>query len=98
MNRWACAGFDYPSENMDRGKVVRDRDVFEAFEEFGHYLDVDGDGIPYRTLPGLNGTDTIPEQVTTQWVFTPRNLDYLQLMTRLRNKIDSARINCLHQF
>ena len=75
MNRWACAGFDYPSENMDRGKVVRDRDVFEAFEEFGRYLDVDGDGIPYRTLPSSEWHKYYTvEQVTTQWVFTPRNL------------------------
>ena len=34
MNRWACDGFEYPDQDMDRGKVVRERDVFEAFEEF----------------------------------------------------------------
>ena len=93
MNRWACAGFDYPSENMDRGKVVRERDVFEAFEEFGRYLDVDGDGIPYRTLPGsgmapilYRGTGHNP-----MGVYSEKPHDYLQLMTRLRNKIDSTR-------
>ncbi|MED5308442.1 MAG: 2-oxoacid:acceptor oxidoreductase family protein, partial [Candidatus Thermoplasmatota archaeon] len=93
MNRWACSGFTYPTEEMDRGKVVRERDVFEAFEEFGRYLDVDGDGIPYRTLPGsgmapilYRGTGHNP-----MGVYSEKPHDYLQLMTRLRNKIDSAR-------
>ena len=93
MNRWACSGFTYPTEDMDRGKVVRERDVFEAFEEFGRYLDIDGDGIPYRTLPGsgmapilYRGTGHNP-----MGVYSEKPHDYLQLMTRLRNKIDSTR-------
>ena len=67
MNRWACEGFTYPDVPMDRGKVIRERDIFEAMEDFGRYRDVDGDGIPYRTLPGsgmapilYRGTATTP--------------------------------------
>ena len=93
MNRWACSGFEYPSEDMDRGKVIRDKDIFEAFEEFGRYLDVDGDGIPYRTLPGsgmapilYRGTGHNP-----MGVYSEKPHDYLQLMKRLREKIDSSR-------
>ncbi|CAI8242774.1 MAG: 2-oxoglutarate oxidoreductase subunit KorA [Methanobacteriota archaeon] len=93
MNRWACSGFEYPDKNMDRGKVVRDKDIFEAFEEFGRYLDVDGDGIPYRTLPGsgmapilYRGTGHNP-----MGVYSEKPHDYLQLMKRLRRKIDSSR-------
>ena len=93
MNRWACSGLEYPAEEMDRGKVVREKEAFEAFEEFGRYLDVDGDGIPYRTLPGsgmapilYRGTGHNP-----MGVYSEKPHDYLQLMTRLRNKIDSAR-------
>ena len=93
MNRWACSGLEYPTEEMDRGKVVREKEAFEAFEEFGRYLDVDGDGIPYRTLPGsgmapilYRGTGHNP-----MGVYSEKPHDYLQLMTRLRNKIDSAR-------
>ena len=93
MNRWACSGFDYPDIPMDRGKVVRDRDVFEAFEEFGRYLDIDGDGIPYRTLPGsgmapilYRGTGHNP-----MGLYSEKPHDYFQLMTRLKNKIDGAR-------
>jgi 2-oxoglutarate ferredoxin oxidoreductase subunit alpha len=78
---------------MDRGKVVRDRDVFEAFEEFGRYLDVDGDGVPYRTLPG-SGLDPILYRGTghnPKGVYSEKPEDYFNLMERLKNKIDGAR-------
>ena len=93
MNRWACEGFTYPDQAMDRGKVVRDRDIFEAFEEFGRYLDVDGDGVPYRTLPG-SGMDPILYRGTghnTKGVYSEKPEDYLYLMNRLKTKIDGAR-------
>ncbi len=38
---------------MDRGKVMTS-EMLEAGKDFGRYLDVDGDGIPYRTLPGTH--------------------------------------------
>ena len=78
---------------MDRGKVVRDKDVFEAFEEFGRYLDVDGDGIPYRTLPG-SGMDPILYRGTghnPKGVYSEKPEDYFNLMERLKSKIDGAR-------
>jgi 2-oxoglutarate/2-oxoacid ferredoxin oxidoreductase subunit alpha len=48
--------FEYPDAPMDRGKVLWEED-FEALlqkldNQWGRYLDIDGDGIPYRTLPG----------------------------------------------
>ena len=48
-------GFEYPDEDMNRGKTIRDKDLFEAMEDFD-YKDVDGDGVPYRTLPDPNGS------------------------------------------
>lgn len=93
MNRWACEGFSYPDIPMDRGKVVRDQKAFDAFEIFGRYLDVDGDGIPYRTLPGsgmapilYRGTGHNP-----MGVYSEKPEDYFNLMKRLKYKIDSAR-------
>src|SRR3972149_3673117 len=41
------------SRKYDRGKVMSAEEL-EAGKEFGRYLDVDGDGIPYRTLPGTH--------------------------------------------
>src|SRR5450631_680724 len=43
------------SRQYDRGKVMTAEEL-EAGKEFGRYLDVDGDGIPYRTYPGTHPT------------------------------------------
>jgi len=93
MNRWACEGFTYPDAPMDRGKTIREQDVFEAMENFGRYRDLDGDGIPYRTLPGsgmapilYRGTGHNPDGV-----YSEKPDDYFALMKRLKDKIDGAR-------
>jgi 2-oxoglutarate/2-oxoacid ferredoxin oxidoreductase subunit alpha len=39
----------------DRGKVL-DAAALDGLEKYGRYLDVDGDGIPYRTIPGTHET------------------------------------------
>jgi 2-oxoglutarate ferredoxin oxidoreductase subunit alpha len=51
MNLWMSEPLEYPDQPMDRGKVLSDEDL-ERLGEFARYRDVDGDGIPYRTLPG----------------------------------------------
>ncbi|MBT3337097.1 MAG: 2-oxoacid:acceptor oxidoreductase subunit alpha [Anaerolineae bacterium] len=55
QNQWISEPFKYPDIPMDRGKVLWEDD-FEAFEakngDWGRYKDVDGDGIPYRTVAG----------------------------------------------
>jgi 2-oxoglutarate/2-oxoacid ferredoxin oxidoreductase subunit alpha len=56
MNTRLCEPFAWDdSKRMDRGKVMTHDDL-EAGREFGRYLDVDGDGIPYRTYPGTHPT------------------------------------------
>jgi 2-oxoglutarate ferredoxin oxidoreductase subunit alpha len=52
MNQWMAQPFNYPDQPMDRGKVLWDQDLEKLSVEWGRYLDVDGDGIGYRTLPG----------------------------------------------
>ena len=55
MNFWISAPFDYPDEEIDRGKVIWEKDLEkmkQAGKEWGRYIDVDGDAIPYRTVPG----------------------------------------------
>lgn len=51
MNLWMTAPFEYPTEPMDRGKVLSAEDL-KSIQNWGRYKDIDGDGIPYRTLPG----------------------------------------------
>jgi 2-oxoglutarate ferredoxin oxidoreductase subunit alpha len=56
MNEWLCRPLAWDdSRRYDRGKVMTFADL-EAGREFGRYLDVDGDGIPYRTYPGTHPT------------------------------------------
>ena len=50
MNTWMGKAFDYPDEPLRRGKVLSADDVEAG--GFGRYVDVDGDGIGWRTLPG----------------------------------------------
>jgi 2-oxoglutarate ferredoxin oxidoreductase subunit alpha len=54
MNEWLTAPFVWDeSRRLDRGKIMT-RERLDAGEEFGRYREVDGDGIPYRTLPGVH--------------------------------------------
>ncbi len=54
MNDWLCEPFEWDdSKRMDRGKVMTAEMLDEA-REFGRYLDVDGDGVPFRTYPGTH--------------------------------------------
>lgn len=57
MNNWMAEPFEYPDEPMQRGKVL-DAQQLQAFIDehgkWGRYMDVDGDGVGYRTLPGTD--------------------------------------------
>ncbi|MBI2759521.1 MAG: 2-oxoacid:acceptor oxidoreductase subunit alpha [Chloroflexi bacterium] len=52
MNQWMSRPFTYPDVPMDRGKVLWEKDLEEIKGNWGRYLDKDGDGVPYRTVPG----------------------------------------------
>jgi len=56
MNNWMCDPFEYPQTPMDRGKILWEQDLEEILQKnggkWGRYLDIDGDAIPYRTVPG----------------------------------------------
>jgi 2-oxoglutarate ferredoxin oxidoreductase subunit alpha len=54
MNIWMTEAFEYPTEPLKRGKVLSAEDLRTMNERWGRYLDVDGDGIAYRTLPGTD--------------------------------------------
>lgn len=52
MNQWMTHPFKYPDQPMNRGKVLWEEDLKKLEGNWGRYLDVDGDGITYRTVPG----------------------------------------------
>ena len=51
MNNWMSDGFKYPDKPINRGKLLT-AEKLKELGEWGRYKDVDGDGIPYRTIPG----------------------------------------------
>ncbi|HEY8298554.1 MAG TPA: 2-oxoacid:acceptor oxidoreductase subunit alpha [Candidatus Baltobacteraceae bacterium] len=53
MNPWMTPPLPYPERDFDRGKVLNAHDLAQL-ESWGRYRDVDGDAIPYRTLPGTD--------------------------------------------
>ena len=56
MNDWTCPEFEWDdTRTFDRGKVLSKNDL-DTMESWGRYLDVDGDAIPYRTIPGTHPT------------------------------------------
>ena len=79
---------------MDRGKVMTAEEL-EAGKDFGRYLDVDGDGIPYRTYPGTHPTRgaffTRGTSKDRYARYTEEGAAYADNMQRLLKKFDDRR-------
>ncbi len=95
MNDWLVPPLRWdPARQYDRGKVKTYEDL-EAGEEFGRYLDVDGDGIPYRTLPGTHPTrGAFFTRGTTKdryAHYSEEGSDYVDNMQRLLRKFETAK-------
>jgi len=94
MQNWASQPFAYPEGDFDRGKVLSQQDL-ETIKDWGRYKDVDGDGIPYRTLPGTPGgkgayfTRGSGHNAMAQYSEKPE--DYVAIVDRLRAKYDNAK-------
>jgi 2-oxoglutarate ferredoxin oxidoreductase subunit alpha len=52
QNQWMAEPFEYPDTPIERGKILWEDDLEKIKEEWGRYRDLDGDFIPYRTVPG----------------------------------------------
>src|SRR5207248_1917703 len=94
MNNWMSDPFNYPKKKFDRGKVLSAEDL-KRLGSFRRYADVDGDGIPYRTLPG---TDHPAASYFTRGsghneraAYSERPDDYKRNMERLNKKYETAR-------
>jgi 2-oxoglutarate ferredoxin oxidoreductase subunit alpha len=97
MNQWMTNPFNYPNTPMDRGKVLWEEDLEKMAEKWGRYLDVDGDGIPYRTLPGnrhpASAYFTRGTGHDEYARYTEDHEDYARVMSRLKKKFETARDN-----
>ncbi len=82
------------SKDYKRGKVL-DYDALESIQKFGRYLDVDNDGIPYRTIPGTHPTKgsffTRGTSRDEYAVYTENSEAYQRNMDRLVKKWVTAR-------
>jgi 2-oxoglutarate ferredoxin oxidoreductase subunit alpha len=95
MNTRLCKPLQWDDDvKYDRGKVMN-YDRLEAGAEFGRYLDVDGDGIAYRTLPGTHPTrgayftrGTTKDRYAR---YSEAGPDYMENMTRLLKKFETAK-------
>jgi 2-oxoglutarate ferredoxin oxidoreductase subunit alpha len=95
MNDWLCEPFDWDdTRQMDRGKVMTEAEL-EAGTTFGRYLDVDGDGIPYRTYPGTHPSKgaffTRGTSRDRFAKYTEVGSAYVDNMQRLLKKFDTAK-------
>ena len=51
MNQWVTRKFEYPDRPIDRGRIIWE-DELEKIKDWGRFKDIEGDGIPYRTVMG----------------------------------------------
>lgn len=93
MNLWMSDPFSYPDQPMDRGKVLDDEDL-ERIGEFARYKDVDGDGIPYRTVPGtdhpLGAWFARGTGHDENAIYSERPQDWTANMARLMRKLEGG--------
>jgi 2-oxoglutarate ferredoxin oxidoreductase subunit alpha len=94
MNTWMSEEFTYPEAPLDRGKVLDEAKVRELGATWGRYLDVDGDGIPWRSLPdtGMPAFFTRGSGHNAMAQYTERSDDYVANLDRLERKFDTARM------
>lgn len=95
MNTRLCRPFEWDdTREYDRGKVMT-YERLEAGSDFGRYLDVDGDGIPYRTYPGTHPTKggyfTRGTTKNRYAQYSEAGPDYVDNMQRLMRKFETAK-------
>ena len=93
MNDWMVKRFEWDdSYRPDRGKVL-DAEALEKVQKFSRYLDVDGDGIAARTLPGVGGKGAYFVRGSghdKHAAYTEDTDAYLEVVDRLSRKFKEA--------
>jgi len=95
MQDWLCEPLSWNDKRShDRGKVMT-YEMLEAGKDFGRYLDVDGDGIPFRTYPGTHPTKgsffTRGTSRDRYAKYTEEGAPYADNMQRLLRKFETAK-------
>ncbi len=96
MNNWMSDPFEYPTKPIKRGKVLTSEQLTELNGKWGRYLDVDNDGVPWRTLPGTDHpmasyfTRGSGHDEYARYSEKPEN--HKATVDRLLKKLDTARL------
>lgn len=94
MNDWMCPDFEWDdSYTPDRGKLLT-AEQLEGMEKFYRYLDSDGDGISYRTLPGEHPKGSFFTRGSGHnkyGAYTEDSAEYQEVVDRLLVKWETAR-------
>jgi 2-oxoglutarate/2-oxoacid ferredoxin oxidoreductase subunit alpha len=94
MNNWMANAFEYPTKPIKRGKILSREDL-DRLGGFQRYKDVDGDGIPYRTLPGNDYPGAAwfarGSGHNEKGQYSERPDDYVNNLDRLNRKFQTAR-------
>src|SRR5437660_2692985 len=95
MNHRLCRPLTWDdTRKYDRGKVMTAAEL-DAGKEFGRYLDVDNDGIPYRTYPGTHPSKgaffTRGTSRDRYARYTEEGAPYADNMQRLLRKFETAK-------
>jgi 2-oxoglutarate ferredoxin oxidoreductase subunit alpha len=94
MNDWMCPDLKWDDSYVpDRGKVLKLEEI-QKLEKFHRYLDVDGDGIPWRTLPGVHPKAayfTRGSGHTQYGAYTEDSAEYQIVLDRLTRKFHTAK-------
>jgi 2-oxoglutarate ferredoxin oxidoreductase subunit alpha len=94
MNDWMCPDLKWDdSYKPNKGKVLN-AEQLESIENFQRYMDVDGDGIPYRTLPGVHPKGSFFTRGSGHNTFggyTEDSQEYQEIVDRLLVKWETAR-------
>jgi 2-oxoglutarate ferredoxin oxidoreductase subunit alpha len=96
MNNWMSDPFEYPTKPIKRGKVLTAEKLTELQGKWGRYEDIDGDGIPWRTLPGTDhpfaSYFTRGSGHDAQARYSERPQDYKDTVDRLAKKYETAKL------
>ncbi|HUP62506.1 MAG TPA: 2-oxoacid:acceptor oxidoreductase subunit alpha [Thermoanaerobaculia bacterium] len=96
MNNWMSDPFEYPTKPIQRGKVLNAQQLTELNGKWGRYVDVDGDGVPWRTLPGTDhpfaSYFTRGSGHDAQARYSERPEDYKATVDRLAKKYETAKL------
>ncbi len=95
QNQWMTPPFEYPDTPIERGKILWEEDLEKIKDDWGRYLDLDGDNIPYRTVPGNQhpksayftrgtGHDEYAN-------YSEKPEDWEENLDRIKRKVDSSR-------